>query len=85
VPATLFKGFEAAKRRSLARVADMTVSRFPMPWFQALAGLTGTDGDPWPYGIDANRVTLEAFLEYAYEQGVTATRLRALSSCSGIG
>ena len=26
--------------------------------------------DPWPYGIEANRTTLEAFLRYAFEQGV---------------
>src|SRR3954452_8591591 len=26
--------------------------------------------DPWPYGIEPNRVTIEWFLERAYEQGV---------------
>ena len=26
--------------------------------------------DIWPYGIETNRVTLEAFLQYAFEQGV---------------
>ena len=26
--------------------------------------------DPWPYGIAPNRMTLEAFLQYAFEQGV---------------
>lgn len=76
VPVTLFKGFEEAKRRSLARIEDITISRFPVPWLQSCAGLPGADGDPWPYGIDKNRMTLEAFLEYAYEQGVVSTRLR---------
>ena len=28
------------------------------------------DGEYWPYGIEPNRRTLEAFLRYAYEQGV---------------
>jgi 4,5-dihydroxyphthalate decarboxylase len=27
-------------------------------------------GDPWPYGIESNRTTLDAFLRYAFEQGV---------------
>jgi 4,5-dihydroxyphthalate decarboxylase len=27
-------------------------------------------GDYWPYGIEGNRVTLDAFLQYAHEQGV---------------
>ena len=26
--------------------------------------------DPWPYGVEANRTTLDAFLRYAFEQGV---------------
>jgi 4,5-dihydroxyphthalate decarboxylase len=75
VPATLFKGFEEAKRRSLRRVEDMTISRFPVPWLQACAGSVGADDDPWPYGVEKNRATLDAFLEYAYEQGVVSARL----------
>jgi 4,5-dihydroxyphthalate decarboxylase len=31
--------------------------------------------DPWPYGVDANRTTLEAFAQYAFEQGVCARRI----------
>jgi 4,5-dihydroxyphthalate decarboxylase len=27
-------------------------------------------GDYWPYGVEGNRKTLEAFLLYAFEQGV---------------
>jgi 4,5-dihydroxyphthalate decarboxylase len=28
-------------------------------------------GDPFPYGIEPNRRTLETFLAYAFEQGIT--------------
>jgi 4,5-dihydroxyphthalate decarboxylase len=31
--------------------------------------------DFWPYGIEPNRVTLEAFLQFAYEQGTLHRRL----------
>jgi 4,5-dihydroxyphthalate decarboxylase len=31
-------------------------------------------GDGWPYGIEKNRVSLEAFLETAREQGLTGRR-----------
>jgi hypothetical protein len=31
--------------------------------------------DPWPYGVEANRKTLEAFLRYHYEQGLSPRRL----------
>jgi 4,5-dihydroxyphthalate decarboxylase len=32
--------------------------------------------DCWPYGIESNRTTLEAFLQYCHEQGVTAREVR---------
>jgi 4,5-dihydroxyphthalate decarboxylase len=73
----LLTAFEAAKRRSVARAFEATASRFPIPWAHerasAVAPLFGPDY--WPYGLEANRVTLEAFLQYAHEQGVTHRRL----------
>jgi 4,5-dihydroxyphthalate decarboxylase len=73
----LLKAFEEAKRGSLARIADIGVSHVPVPWiaeqvrrWRALAG-----EDFWPYGIGPNRPTLEAFLQYAFEQGVAKKRL----------
>lgn len=75
--AALFKAFGEAKRRSLARLADSTISRFPYPWAFAWAenakALFGSDF--WPYGVDANRTTLEAFLDMCEAQGVTRGRL----------
>jgi 4,5-dihydroxyphthalate decarboxylase len=78
VAMNLFKAFEQAKRASLARLTDITSSHIPVPWmaehaqrWQALAG-----EDFWPYGIEPNRPTLEAFLQYCHEQGVTARRLK---------
>jgi 4,5-dihydroxyphthalate decarboxylase len=74
VPSTLYKGFEQAKRRSLERFQDVTISRFPLPWLQS--ALRDGAQDPWPYGVEANRTTLDAFLGFAHEQGVTQRRLR---------
>jgi 4,5-dihydroxyphthalate decarboxylase len=31
--------------------------------------------DFWPYGIDANRTTIEAFLRYHHEQGLSVKHL----------
>jgi 4,5-dihydroxyphthalate decarboxylase len=28
------------------------------------------DGDPFPYGVEENRPTLEQFLRYTHEQGI---------------
>jgi 4,5-dihydroxyphthalate decarboxylase len=74
----LFKAFEEAKRRSVERALFGGVSAFPIPWFYERARqaqeLFGED--LWPYGIGPNRTTLDAFLQYAYEQGVCHRRLQ---------
>ena len=68
----LLTAFEAAKRRSVARTFEATASRFPIPWSHERASLAAPlfGADYWPYGIEPNRGTLEAFLHYAHEQGV---------------
>ena len=78
VAMSLYQAFEEAKRKSVARVREFGLSHLPMPWlpdhlaqWRALAG-----EDFWPYGIEANRPTLEAFFQYAHEQGVAKKRLR---------
>ena len=74
----LFKAFEQAKQRSLERVNEFGLSHLPVPWlpdhvrqWRALAG-----EDFWPYGVEPNRPTLEAFLQYGFEQGVATRRLK---------
>jgi 4,5-dihydroxyphthalate decarboxylase len=73
----LCDAFEAAKRRSLARIAEIGVSQVPLPWVPDLARrwkeMAG--GDFWPYGVEPSRKTLGAFLQYAHEQGVTHRKL----------
>jgi 4,5-dihydroxyphthalate decarboxylase len=68
----LFSAFEEAKNRSVARLRDATISRFPYPWaFACAEEMTEMMGsDIWPYGVEANRKTLEAFLQYCLEQGI---------------
>ena len=75
---SLYQAFEEAKRKSVARVREFGLSHLPMPWvpdhlaqWRALAG-----EDFWPYGIEPNRPTLEAFFQYAHEQGVAKKPLR---------
>lgn len=78
VAMNLLTAFEEAKRRSLERMGDANAPRVPVPWVvahaQALEALLGRD--PWPYGIEPNRVTLEAFLGFAHAQGLTDGLLR---------
>ena len=72
VARNLFNAFEESKERSLERLHDMSVSRYPVPWLaDHVARLKERLGkDLYPYGIEENRPTLETFLKYAYEQGI---------------
>lgn len=73
----LLQAFTEAKRRSLERISDVTASPVPLPWVSGYAEtsreMLGVDF--WPYGIEGNRATLDAFLQFAAEQGVTQRRL----------
>ena len=68
----LYNAFDESKRRSLERLLDPAVSRYPLPWLPIYArkmrDLFG--GDPFPFGIEENRPTLETFLAYTHQQGI---------------
>jgi 4,5-dihydroxyphthalate decarboxylase len=68
----LYNAFLESKRRSLERLLDPAVSRYPLPWLPTYARKMRDmfAGDPFPFGIEANRPTLEQFLRYTYEQGI---------------
>ncbi len=72
VAMNLCKAFEEARRRSFQRIFDLTASRAPVPWLPDYADrwrrLFGPDY--WAYGLEPNRTTLDAFCQYAFEQGV---------------
>ncbi len=75
----LFEAFEAAKSSVLPRLQDYTTAFIPAAWaaahFERVSKTIFPDGDPWPYGVERNRTTLEAFLLYCFEQGITERRL----------
>jgi 4,5-dihydroxyphthalate decarboxylase len=77
VGASLCAAFHTAKEHSVRRMSDLAISRYPLPWLggaiRRSASVFGRD--IWPYGIEPNRRTLEAFLAYAFEQGVAAREL----------
>ncbi len=68
----LYKALEDAKARSIERALDFNASRFPIPWGaeHARRAMETMPDDYFPYGLAANRTTLETFLSYAHEQGV---------------
>ena len=78
VAMNLMQAFEGAKDRSLARAAEIGASAVPVPWVadHTRRWREAAGEDFWPYGVEANRPTLEAFVQYAHEQGVCARRLK---------
>jgi 4,5-dihydroxyphthalate decarboxylase len=72
VARNLYNAFVESKRRSIERLLDPAVSRYPLAWLPTYARRMRDmfAGDPFPYGIEANRPTLEQFLRYTYEQGI---------------
>jgi 4,5-dihydroxyphthalate decarboxylase len=68
----LYKAFDEAKRRSIERLSDITASHAPLAWLvpyvERMRALFGEDF--WPYGLEPNRKTLQAFVDFAFEQGV---------------
>lgn len=73
----LYKAFEAAKNRALERVQEITATRVPFAWcYEAARRARHLFGDDFfPYGVEKNRTTLEAFLQYSAEQGVCSRKV----------
>lgn len=74
---SLIDAFKQAKLLTWPRLQDTGALAVPLPWLRAdleeVASLFG--GDPFPYGFEANRLTLEAMTQYLLEQGMTTQKL----------
>lgn len=77
IAGSLYKAFCQARDASVARTLELTASRFPIPWAaefaQSCRELFGSDY--FPYGVEANRTTIDAFLDFCHRQGVASRRL----------
>ncbi len=77
--ASLYKAFLAAKNIALAALRDPNALAASLPsltWnAERAAALMGADF--WPYGLDANAETLDVFLRYHAEQGLSPRGLKA--------
>jgi 4,5-dihydroxyphthalate decarboxylase len=74
----LFKAFQTSKTNSINRLTSIVNSRVAIPWshvaVQRARAIFGDDF--WPYGIEPNKKTLDAFLQYCQEQGVTGRKVQ---------
>jgi 4,5-dihydroxyphthalate decarboxylase len=72
VASSLFQALDGSKEMARKRMELMTALRYMIPWLgQELDDIQATfGGDCWPYGLEENRKTLEALVQYLYEQNM---------------
>ena len=70
--ADAFEAFTEAKALCLRSITNMTALRTMLPWMTAdveeMLELMGDD--PWPYGIEPNRATIQTLLDDLVAQGL---------------
>lgn len=75
----LTQAFYAARDNCVATLRDPAETPLPLPFLanhvQHVSREFGEDF--WPYGVNANQKTLNAFLDFCYEQGVSSRRVEA--------
>ena len=71
---SLYRAMCKSKDAALRRMKITRTLQYMLPWLpDYLEEVTEAFGaDPWPYGVEENRRTLEAFVTYLYEQSMIA-------------
>jgi 4,5-dihydroxyphthalate decarboxylase len=74
LPGAVFKAFSQAKDKAIDMLADPSASKATLPFLEErVAQARALMGDDfWPYGFEANRKTLEAFLRHHHAQGLSS-------------
>lgn len=77
VAQSLFKAFEQAKEIAYRGLRETTALKYMLPWMvEAVEEAERLMGpDPFAYGLGPNYKTLETFLRYSHEQGLTQRQL----------
>ena len=74
LPVAVMKAFEQSKKIALDALADTSATKVTLPFVEetikSVRELMGEDY--WPYGLAANRKTLETFLHHHHAQGLSS-------------
>jgi len=74
---SLAKALEESRRLALQDMQYPGALRFMLPWLaydlEEIDEIFG--GDPWPYGLENNRATMEALVQYLVEQNFIRTKI----------
>jgi 4,5-dihydroxyphthalate decarboxylase len=77
VATSLYNAFDKAKDVAREKMRISGTLRYMLPWLpddvEEIDTLFG--GDCWPYGVEPNRITLEALVGYMVDQGLIAEKI----------
>jgi 4,5-dihydroxyphthalate decarboxylase len=78
VAQSLYKAFRVAQQMTYADLYETAAFKSMLPWLTAHVEETRREmgDDYWSYGLEPNRHTLETFLRYSLEQGLSKEMLR---------
>ncbi|MEE8271967.1 MAG: ABC transporter substrate-binding protein [Alphaproteobacteria bacterium] len=77
VAQSLLKAFREAQRLTYRDLGETAALKAMLPWLNAHVedAVREMGEDFWPYGLQKNRDTLDTFLRYHHEQGLSKRRL----------
>jgi 4,5-dihydroxyphthalate decarboxylase len=72
VASSLFDAMNKSKEIALEKLLNLRALRCMVPWLMRDVDeiFEFFDGDPWPYGVEPNRPTLEALVQYLADQAL---------------
>lgn len=78
VATSLFDALDESKSLAQRRMRYLGALRYMLPWLPAeLDEIDDVfDGDPWPYGVEPNRPTLEALVRFLADQSMIAAPVK---------
>jgi len=78
LPKAVFNAYSESKTMMYQQLIKLGWATISLPWAsKELEETRELMGDNyWPYGIEANRKTLEALFQYSYEQGLAKKKLK---------
>ena len=78
---SLFKAFDESKRLCKEAMYEFSALKYMLAWsideMEKEREILGDD--PWAYGLEPNRGTLETLIQYTYEQGLISKRFEVES------
>jgi ABC-type nitrate/sulfonate/bicarbonate transport system substrate-binding protein len=74
VATSLYNAFHESRELALKRMRYLGALRYMLPWLPAELDEINEvfGGDPWPYGVEPNRPTLEALVQFLVDQSMIA-------------